>query len=353
MTTTPALNGQNGAQRVICMGTNVCGGTSGNALSKLRSGSGDSFVAGSDACGNWNAAANTTTSCIIIGSTAFQNSGAADARDRSILIGGGAARGDTSTQSGSGTIIMGVLAHQYYQPADGCVIIGDLSCNSKPASASDSLCVKIGRGIQRLATQSGGARQVLVGANIMESATCTFVENSTGIMMGYGICGTASGQLSVQNVFIGGNCLLTPVLGAANVRNNTIIGGGSLAGAGASLASQYATCLGGGMLVGAGAGPGTDDVVIGGRTFVANVAPLAANLVCLGAAQTGVPAANEVMIGYRCAASTVAGRLSFGNAMEAVAGAANAGAAALPATPQAFMPLNYNGVAYKIPLYLP
>jgi hypothetical protein len=59
------------------------------------------------------------------------------------------------------------------------------------------------------------------------------------------------------------------------------------------------------------------------------------------------------MIGRACVASTIAGRLSFGNAMEAVKTTATAGAQVLPVAPTAFMPVSYNGVDYRIPLYLP
>lgn len=354
LTHTPALNGQNDGGNLICMGENVCGGVSGRARTQLAAATDQSLVIGEGACSNWNVTSTSTTGALtVIGNDALKNTLAAGNYTQMLVQGTRCAAGLVGTRAGNGITCIGYECHRDYQPGGDSIAIGHLNNNQRPIGGFDSATVKVGRGIQRLATQAGGSRQTLLGANIMESCTCTFAENNYSVMIGYGICSIASGGIRDHNVFIGDSILSTGVITAGNSAANTIIGGNSLSGAAAVLPSSHATLVGANSLVGAAAGLGTDDVVIGARTFVVNTAALNANLVCIGSAQTGIPAASEVMIGRGCAASTVAGRLSFGNAMEAVAGAANAGAAALPATPQAFMPLNYNGVAYKIPLYLP
>lgn len=351
LTHTTALNGQNDGLNLICMGEDACGGVSGRAKTQLAAATDQSLVIGEEACGSWNATSTSTTGAIIaIGEDALKNTIAAGNYIQMTAIGTRCLAGSVQTAAAKGSTYIGHECKRDYQGGDDNVMIGHLNSQTCPSTANSS--TKIGRGIQRLATSTGGSRQVLVGADIMQNATCTFADNNYCVMVGFGICSTAGGQLSGDNVFIG-RVLTTPTVGAANVTQNTIVGGATLTGTGASLDCQNAVCVGGGTLNGAGAGLGTDDVIVGGRTFTANVAPLNANLTCLGSAQTGVPNASEVMIGKSCAAAGVTGRLSFGNAMEAVAAAATAGAAVLPAAPQAFMPINYNGVAYKIPLYLP
>ena len=68
------------------------------------------------------------------------------------------------------------------------------------------------------------------------------------------------------------------------------------------------------------------------------------------AAKNGQPA-RSIAIGKNCASPGAVGRIAFGNALEAVTATATAGAATLPANPQAFWRLEYNGTLYKIPLY--
>lgn len=353
LTHTTALNGQNDGLNLICMGENVCGGVSGRAKTQLAAATDQSLVIGEEACGSWNATSTSTAGGIIVlGEDALKNTIAAGGYFQITAIGTRCLAGLLGTQAIAGTTCIGFECHQDYQPSGDNLILGHLNNRTRPTNGFDSVSVKLGRGIQQLATGTGGSRQVLVGANIMESATCTFTESNSSVMVGYNICGTASGQLSFDNVFIG-RCLPTPVLGAAHVRQNTIIGGGTLTGAAASLNCTTTVCIGGASLTGAGAGLGSDGVVIGAVAFSANVAPLNANLTCLGARQTGVPNTSEVMIGKSCAAAGVTGRLSFGNAMEAVAAAATAGAAVLPAAPVAFIPISWNGVNYKIPVYNP
>ena len=70
-------------------------------------------------------------------------------------------------------------------------------------------------------------------------------------------------------------------------------------------------------------------------------------------AGSGANSANAlVCIGAGCAGSSTAGRLCFGSAMDSVKASATAGTnGAPPAQVTAYMPINYNGVAYRIPLY--
>lgn len=58
-----------------------------------------------------------------------------------------------------------------------------------------------------------------------------------------------------------------------------------------------------------------------------------------------------VCIGASCSQPGAAGRLAFGNAMEAVQTTATAGAQTLPANPAGFLRLEWNGTLYKIPVY--
>lgn len=60
---------------------------------------------------------------------------------------------------------------------------------------------------------------------------------------------------------------------------------------------------------------------------------------------------NSVAIGANCVAPGAVGRLAFGNAMEAVSTTATAGAQTLPANPAGFIVMEWNGTAYKIPVY--
>lgn len=62
--------------------------------------------------------------------------------------------------------------------------------------------------------------------------------------------------------------------------------------------------------------------------------------------------ANEIVIGQNGLLTGVAGRVSLAS-VEAVSSTATAGSATLPANPQAFIPITWNGVNYKIPVYLP
>jgi hypothetical protein len=61
----------------------------------------------------------------------------------------------------------------------------------------------------------------------------------------------------------------------------------------------------------------------------------------------------SVHFGAGCVPAAAAGRLAFGSSMEAVAAAAVAGGAVLPATPQGFIRIDWNGTGYKIPIYNP
>lgn len=327
------------------------GGPAGQATTKLKAAASNSLVIGPEACDSWDATASTTGIINAIGAGALKNVRAGQSVTRIIAIGRNALAGITASQNMTGNVAIGASASSQYSPGSSNVYIGDLICDAKPTSSSDNSSVKIGSQVQQLATQTGGSRQVLIGANVMRSATCTFAEGNGAIMIGNGVCQSASGGLSFANIFMGQDTLLSAVFGTALA--NTVIGGGTLNGAGASLACNYATCVGGGTLIGAGAGLGTDDVLVGGRQFTANVAPLNANLTCLGASQTGVPNASEVMIGRGCTAAGVTGKLSFGNAMEAVAATATAGAATLPANPVAFIPIRWNGTDYRFPVYNP
>jgi hypothetical protein len=350
LTHTPALNWQNDGLNLICMGTNVCGGVSGVARTTLQNLAEQSTVIGKDACGNWNVANTQTLSVIVMGEGAARNLGAGQSMNSSIFIGTSAGEGATSTQTCDGTILIGTNNSKQYRPSSSNVYIGDSLCENRPTNSFDNSQVKLGSAIQQNATQPGGKGQVLIGANIMNAATCSFEEDNNSIMIGYGIAATASGQLGPSNVFMGGNCLANCTFTALDSGYNVIAGGDTLSGAGTSIRS-YNVCIGAGTLTGAGAGLGTDSVVIGAESFTANVAPLADNIVCIGSSQSGVPAASEVMIGQGCVASGVAGRLSFGNAMEAIAATATAGAAVLPATPAGFLVISWNGTLYKIPVY--
>lgn len=84
----------------------------------------------------------------------------------------------------------------------------------------------------------------------------------------------------------------------------------------------------------AGVGQGTDAVAIGYRAS-------------FSAAQPN----NSVAIGASCVAPGAVGRLAFGNAMEAIATTATAGAQVLPANPSGFIRLEWNGTLYKVPVY--
>jgi hypothetical protein len=347
LTHTNALNSQNDGLNLICMGTNVCGGVSGNARTKLQNLAQPSTVIGENACGNWNAATTQTSIVHIIGEGALQNLGAGQQFNQCIAIGTNAFNGNTFTQSSNNTIGIGNSIYYAYHPASSNICIGHNVCQNKPASNFDVNGTKIGASVQINATQTGGTEQVLVGSGIMSGCTCTFGENNSSIMIGRLVCNTASGSISFQNIFLGDRILQNA---AINGRNNTILGGSTLNNLASNL-SSFATCIGGGSLGGAGAGLGTDDVVIGGRTFPTNVAPLNINVTCLGAVQTGVPNASEVMIGRACTAAGVTGRLSFGNAMEAIAATATAGAAALPAAPAGFLVIRHNGTVRKLPVY--
>jgi hypothetical protein len=354
LTSTPALNGQNDNLQLICMGADVCGGVSGVARTILQNPpiGGNSIAIGRDVCENWNAAVNTSSySNVLIGSSSIQNLGAGQRQAQDVCIGTGTMTGSIATQSGQGNTVIGYNSCRDYQPANQIVCIGNGACTTKPTNNLDDSFVKIGATIQTTTTQTGGRFQVLVGTSIMQTATCTFVDSNRAVMVGYNILRIAGGQLGPDNLFLGGAILNSATLGAANVRGNTILGGNTLSAAAVTLSSRDAICIGGESLTSAGAGIGTDSIIIGGRTFVANVAPLNINVIAIGAAQTGVPNASEVMIGKSCAAAGVTGRLSFGSAMEAISATATAGAAVLPVAPSGFLVISHNGTIRKIPVY--
>lgn len=348
----PVICLQGTAGKLIVAGSGAVGGPSGQAYTKLNGATNYSTVIGFNACDSWNAASTTTGQNIFMGANVLKNLSATSDSSNNVVVGGVAMEGRTTPYSGNvgNNVVMGVEAAREYQTFQENVLIGYRNSRDKITNASDLECVRIGSRCMR-AAPTGGRGVVALGYAIMDSATHTFTENNGGIFIGKLVGNTMSGTLGIQNVLIGLSvCTATAVTSSG--QNNTVVGGGNLSGATSTMTSRN-TLVGGGILTAAGGGVGSNTTVVGATSFAANVAQLANNLTCVGAAQTGVPAAGEVMIGNACAASTVAGRLSLGNAMEAVAGAANAGAAVLPLTPQAFMPINYNGVAYKIPLYLP
>ncbi len=61
----------------------------------------------------------------------------------------------------------------------------------------------------------------------------------------------------------------------------------------------------------------------------------------------------SVSFGSGCAQNTTAGSLNFGSSMEAIHTTATAGIRSLPSNPTGFLPITWNGIAYKIPIYLP
>ena len=80
------------------------------------------------------------------------------------------------------------------------------------------------------------------------------------------------------------------------------------------------------------------------------------NAICIGGGcATNAPPLNfEVCIGAACIAGQAVGGLNFGaNMQSVVASASEGGGEALPATTAAYIPLTWNGQAYRIPVYLP
>lgn len=96
-------------------------------------------------------------------------------------------------------------------------------------------------------------------------------------------------------------------------------------------------------------GVGTEAVAIG---MMAGETDQGAFSVAIGSqAGNTAQAPYSVCIGYLCAPTATNGRFCLGGFMEAVQGTASVGTATLPAKPQAFMRIEYNGTLYKIPLY--
>ncbi len=69
--------------------------------------------------------------------------------------------------------------------------------------------------------------------------------------------------------------------------------------------------------------------------------------VCLGGGNKTGLVSNELVLGHNCAPAGVAGRISFGNACEAVHGSF----AAPAANPQAYLKIKHNGTLYYVPMY--
>lgn len=132
--------------------------------------------------------------------------------------------------------------------------------------------------------------------------------------------------------------------------DNMFIGGQTLGGTGTVTGIEN-TVIGGANLNSNSAGLTNGATIVGARSFAAVVTTLPSNFTCIGSRQTGTPLASEVMIGRGCVAAGVTGRLSFGNAMEAIAATATAGGAALPAAPSGFLVISHNGTIRKIPVY--
>jgi len=103
---------------------------------------------------------------------------------------------------------------------------------------------------------------------------------------------------------------------------------------------------------------GTEVTVVGHRAGEAAAANKTVNnqAVLLGSrcSRTGnTVAANEVVMGYDTRPANVAGRLSIGQTMEALAVAATAGAVAKPGLVAGFIVIKYNNAVNKIPIYFP
>lgn len=349
LTSTPALNAQNDGGKLICMGTDVVGGPSGVAYTKIQAAAASSHVIGNTACRDWNVSTTTAGALVVLGPGALQFTSATSTHSQDVVIGRLAMQGGTTPYTGSSTqnVVVGNNSCSNYQFPSNGVIIGYNAMTLKPVTSADASRVAIGASVLANATLTGGSNYVVIGTSAMQSCTATLF--SGAVVVGDAALQGAKGQFENANIFIGRSICANTTFGGSSHRN-VVIGGTSINAAASSMGSNN-VMLGGFSLVGNGAGMGSNSVVIGSETFTANVAALNSSIVCVGHGQTGVPNASEVMFGNLCAAAGVTGRLSFGNAMEAIAATATAGAAALPAAPAGFLVIRHNGTVRKLPVY--
>lgn len=244
--------------------------------------------------------------------------------------------------------VVGIDALKNGSVSSSNVILGVSSCNNADLGSHN---VAIGNSVLRDVVSSSTDYCVAMGYHAGYQASA--IGDQT-ILIGREV-GEAS-NLTGDNIFIGWQAGMSSTVSSGA---NTIMG--SFAGKGSTFVSSN---VGLGARALSSTSPfvctvGSDVVAIGNRAgesaFVNKT--INSGAILLGARSTRgagntVVAANEVLFGYDCNASNVAGRLRFQN-REAPATTATAGAQTLPANPDCFIPLVINNVLYKMPAYLP
>lgn len=348
LTDTPVLNGENTGGKVICYGTNVCGGPSGNAFTKFNAGATSSVVIGDNAASNFTTSSGTASGSVILGTDALKNN-SGTAIDTLVAIGAGVLKGETSSQDSTDSVMIGAYAYQQNTPPARNVAIGCKIAQNKPVTSAEVENVIVGANAFVNATQSGLSRAVVIGYNAFKQGTNTYSATNGSIIMGWWACATLAGNLGLQNVLIGQQVCAQ----ASTVGNNNVMVGAQICRSDSHAVGASNVVIGSDSFIHSGFGDNA--VIIGSSSFRAtNQIVFANDTVCIGAAQTGIPAVGEVMIGKSCTSSGVVGKLSFGNGMESIKTTATAGAnGAPPAQVAGYAPIRWNGTNYKIPVYLP